>query len=449
MTDHLTPDREGLDRGHIGRLPSREAIASEYQAIGDMRTALVRNAELATIDAAADSWSRVHQQFKDIPETLEADLTDVLSEWEGTDAEALRARVRDLAAHGGELAAGIGRTADEVLPYVRRHLGEAHMRAPFPEACVPGDVPTYGHGSRALTDVEKFGVWAARGNSCRTVKCWSYYWRSGYCCDFVTWHNEVFYPDEREAMVDAMTYGARALAIAQMNWDAPPMPSAPLTGDLGPMPEIGADIDTTIPGIGGGGGPTGPLPDPPDTDLGHGGGGGGMLPPGPFDPGDLLEDPTPPDGLEEFETGERPEVELENGNRAFHPWAIALIPDEEWERMARDMPDELWERLAADPHSIPPELAQFAPEHLRDSFPCNDPDWSPPLDADGNPIPFAVFDEELAGYMTPEMEHAIEDYDRDDGKAAWDERYGEDEPTADGGQSSDVTKRSWYQDAVD
>ncbi|GAB3994684.1 hypothetical protein GCM10029992_09870 [Glycomyces albus] len=250
-------------------------------------------------------------------------------------------------------------------------------------------------------------------------------------------------------MIEALSHASTYLDVAMRNWPAAPEASDPLPGeDASEFPEQPVRPPGGSPGGQGPGararaaGRPSRLPAPPSPPGGGGDLGGDL--PEKTDPDEIQTKPLDPEEREEFREGERPILTLPNDDMALHPWLLATIPGDEWERMARSMPPELWERLAAEsPESIPPELAKHAPEHLFDSFPCNDPDWEPQLDADGNPVPFAVFDSELAEHMTPEMEHAIEDYDSGEGREEWESRYSEDSES-DGGSSKDVTTRTWY-----
>lgn len=453
MDEPGIPTGPGVRVGHVDLLPDHDQIAGEYASgspVGTMRTDLVRNADLGTVTAAADAWASVHDAFESIPGDIESDLDEILSEWEGDDAEQLRSRVEGLVEFGRDIAEGLKHNASVILPYVHEKLGEAEHFAPYPEQCFPGSIPVTGPGSRALTEGEKFAEWQARGGECPHAICTDS-WFGGTCGTYYEWRDRTLYGEERRAMTGAMTYAVQAMTIASSNWHPAPQPTSPLLDDTTEAPEVDLGPGTRIPdsnvppgtGSGGGSGPgTGGMPPSPPPPTG--GGDFGEDPSDGVDSGELGPPRPDPGEREEFRDGERPILELPNDDVALHPWLIATIPGDEWERMARSMPPELWERLAAQsPESIPPELAKHAPEHLFDSFPCNDPDWEPPLDPDGNPVPFAVFDPELAEHMTPEMEHAIEDYDSGEGKDEWESQYSEGSGS-DGGPSKDVTTRSWY-----
>ncbi|WP_192907055.1 WXG100 family type VII secretion target [Glycomyces paridis] len=165
----------------------------------------------------------------------------------------------------------------------------------------------------------------------------------------------------------------------------------------------------------GGGGPTGGGSSGGGASGGggpSGGGGGG----GPEE--EPEEEPKAPEP--EVDDSETAVTELPDGSQAWHPYLVATIPDAEWRAMAESIPREVWEAMAADPDSIPPELAKYAPDDLKDAFPSNDPDWEPPLDEDGRPKPTgAQIPKELMQYVTPGMREAIADFDLAAGKEAW------------------------------
>lgn len=149
---------------------------------------------------------------------------------------------------------------------------------------------------------------------------------------------------------------------------------------------------------------------------GSGGGGGGQ----------------PEEEPEEEQQEQEPEVddseaavtELPDGSKVLHPYLTATIPDEEWRQMAESIPREKWEEMAEDPESIPPELAKYAPDDLKEKFPSNDPDWEPPLGEDGRPKPMgAQIPADLVQYMTPGMDQAVEDFDMEAGKEAWEQEH--------------------------
>jgi hypothetical protein len=165
---------------------------------------------------------------------------------------------------------------------------------------------------------------------------------------------------------------------------------------------------------GGGGGSTG----------GGGSSGGGGSPGGGGGGGQPEEEPKEEKPEEAVDDSETAVTDMPDGSKVLDPYLVATIPEEEWKAMAEAIPPEKWEEIAAnDPESIPPELAKFAPDHLKDKFPSNDPDWKPPLDENGNPKPVgANIPADLVQYMTPGMEQSIQDFDVEAGKEAWEQQ---------------------------
>ncbi|MEU6860395.1 hypothetical protein AB0B28_16180 [Glycomyces sp. NPDC046736] len=151
-------------------------------------------------------------------------------------------------------------------------------------------------------------------------------------------------------------------------------------------------------------------------------GGGGGSPSG--GGGQPEEEPKEEEPKEEVDDSETAVTDMPDGSKVLDPYLVATIPEEEWQAMAEAIPPEKWEEIAAnDPESIPPELAKFAPDHLKDKFPSNAPDWKPPVDENGDPKPVgANIPADLVQYMTPGMEQAIEDYDAEAGKEAWEQQ---------------------------
>lgn len=448
MTEEL-PGPDGILRGPAETLPDTSQIAAEYGSIGDMRNDLVRNAHLPTLEAKGEAWAAVHARFKDLPGAIESDLAETLSEWEGDDAEQLRERVGNLVAFGAELAQGLERVAREIFPWAHQALKDAEYHAPYPNVCPAGEIPLHGAGSRSLSTREEMNLFLVRKGEAPGRELDFEEW-----LEFDEWNSNVRYKEEREAMIQALAQASEAMETAVRNWPAPPEAPGPLPGeDETSFPEHSVpDNPEGLPGghgsgnggsgtgTGGGGGTT-----PPETPQPGGSGGTGTGVPDRIDPDDISTRPLDPEVIEDFRDGRIPVMNLPNDDVALHPWLISTIPGDEWERMVRSMPPELWKKLAAEnPHAIPPELAEHAPEHLVNSFPCNAPGWEPPLGPDGRPKPFAVFNPELAEHMSPDMERAIEDYETAEGKKAWEARNSE-EGTGSGGQpSKDVTTRSWY-----